>query len=206
MFWHKLFHLLCLFAVLGNAAPITPLEGDVQGFENITAHNFEKRAAYQHIKHVWRADARAPSVIVGAMGFKTKAYTNNLRDDLSLYRHCLGGGGISRDNDGYVSTTRLQDVADWWIRNKSGGNGWIYAIALDDNLIDVAATLGRYSPFPKEYEFAAMQGVPLSQIMGWIPYWRNKYGKVVTGDYEDNQYYLKAACKSPLRHSERTNC
>ncbi len=39
---------------------------------------------------------------------------------------------------------------------------YIYVIDSAPNILDVNAVLGRYSPHPGEFEFAALRGVPLS--------------------------------------------
>ncbi|PSN59974.1 ADP-ribosylation [Corynespora cassiicola Philippines] len=118
---------------------------------------------------VYRADSRSPDNIRGAGGFQPRGGAiGAVPADISLWNHVNGAAnGFSRMDDGYVSTTTDRNLADSWVRNNFGGNGWIYRIALAPNMIDCQATLGTFNPFPNEREMAAIGGIRYEQIIGW---------------------------------------
>jgi hypothetical protein len=198
MFWQKPLILLGLLAAVATTAPLLPLDGDLEDVEfNVTSKRFEKRVNInQHVNYVWRTDARSPAAIRGARGFTTKAHFNNLVEDLSLFRHCLGGNdGASVDNDGFVSTTWKYSVAQGWVTKHHRGNAYIYKIATDESLIDVQATLKHYSPFPHELEFAAIDKIPWEQVQGWHKYTSDGHGGTFEGAYQYNPEFSQSMCK-----------
>ncbi|KAF2449072.1 ADP-ribosylation [Karstenula rhodostoma CBS 690.94] len=188
MMWKAPFVFLGFLAAFGNTAPLAPLEGDFEDVGNVTSHHFEERANLnQHVIYVWRADRRSPSALKAARGFTTKGTHNGLLEDLSLYRHCLGGkDGASVDNDGFVSTTWKYSVAEGWVTKHHGGNAYIYRIATDEGLIDVEATLKGYSPFPHELEFAAIDKIPWEQVQGWHRFVSDGKGGAFEQPYQRN--------------------
>lgn len=200
MMWKTPLILLGLLAAVGNTAPLAPLEGDFDEVENVTSHHLEERANInQHVTYVWRTDRRPPSAIKAAGGFQTKGFSNGLKEDLSLYRHCLGGkDGASVDNDGFVSTTWKYSVAQGWVTKFHGGNAYIYRIATDESLIDVAATLKTYSPFPQELEFAAIQQIPWKQIQGWHKFVSDGHGGAYEQPYQLSAEFSQSLCKSTI--------
>ncbi|OAG04294.1 uncharacterized protein CC84DRAFT_1246210 [Paraphaeosphaeria sporulosa] len=79
-----------------------------------------------------------------------------------------------------------------------GGNAYIYKIATDESLIDVAATLKTYSPFPQELEFEAIQKIPWAQVQGWHNFVSDGHG----GAYEQAyQYSRNLASPCNLRNA-----
>ena len=188
MFWQNPLILLGLLAAVGNAAPLAPLEGDIEDIINATTHSFEKRIN-EGVRYVWRTDGRDPATLKASKGFQTKGWTNGYREDVSLYRHCLGAkSGASMDNDGFVSTTWKHSVAEGWVRDHHKGSAYVYKIATDEGLIDVQATLKQYSPFPHELEFAAIHSIPWKQIQGWYRYSKNAhYPYVYNKDFSQKE-------------------
>ena len=195
MIWHKPLVLLGLLAACGNAAPLAPLDGDFQDIDNSTTQHLDKRIINAHVTYVWRSDSRPPSKLKASKGFETKGYSNHQKEDLSLYRHCQGASnGASKDNDGFVSTTHQYSVAEGWAQKHNGGSAYVYKIAVDETLIDVQATLKQHNPYPHEYEFAAIQRIPWSQVMGWYQFTPAK-GGMMKYPYAYNPDYNKA-CES----------
>ncbi|KAL1796117.1 hypothetical protein ACET3X_006341 [Alternaria dauci] len=84
-----------------------------------------------------------------------------------MYNHALGINGQSQDNDGYVSTSAERTVAIQFIRARPGGNGYLYEMAASPGFIQVSGTLGEFSPYPGEAEYAVMGGFTLDQVIGW---------------------------------------
>ncbi|KAF1979960.1 ADP-ribosylation, partial [Bimuria novae-zelandiae CBS 107.79] len=149
------------------------------------------------VTYVFRADKRSPAEIDAAGGFLPKGWTSKSKfEDISLYRHgtLLKGAanGFSMDNDGYVSTTSSQSVAEGWVVKFLGGSGYTYKIATYANLIDVQDTLKKYNIYPEEKEFAALKIIPFDQIMGWASFSKTpKYG-VVKGTPVANKKFNRA--------------
>jgi hypothetical protein len=198
MFWQTPLILLGLLAASCNTAPLAPLDGDFEDVEfNVTSQQFEKRANInQHVTYVWRTDRRSPGALRAAGGFQTKGFSNGLVQDLSLFRHCLGGSdGASMDNDGFVSTTWQYSVAEGWVTQHHGGNAYIYKIATDESLIDVEATLKMHSPFPHEKEFAAIQRIPWEQVQGWHKFVTDGHGGAYEQPYKYNPEFSQSMCK-----------
>ncbi|MFV8761624.1 enterotoxin A family protein [Yersinia enterocolitica] len=122
----------------------------------------------------FRADSRPPDEIKRAGGLLPKgqneAYERGTPVNINLYDHARGEvTGNTRYNDGYVSTTNTLNQAHIIGQNMFGGLNeyYIYVIAAAPNMFDVNGVLGRYSPHPYEHEFAALGGIPWSQVIGW---------------------------------------
>lgn len=122
----------------------------------------------------FRADSRTPDEIRRAGGLlprgQQEAYERGTPININLYEHARGTvTGNTRYNDGYVSTTTTLRQAHLIGQNILGSYNeyYIYVVAPAPNLFDVNGVLGRYSPYPSENEFAALGGIPLSQIIGW---------------------------------------
>jgi hypothetical protein len=137
------------------------------------------------IQCVFRADKRGPAELAKVGGMWPKGYTSKtaIKEDVSLYNHVHRDvNGFSKDDDDYVPTTSSETVAEGWITKYLGGSGCIYKMATYGNLIDCQATLLVYNKFPAEKEFAAIEGIPWSQVMSFAQYTKqkDKYGKLVT--------------------------
>ncbi|ENN91019.1 enterotoxin A family protein [Bartonella schoenbuchensis] len=144
-------------------------------------------------KIVYRADTRSPKEIKKAKGFYPWGIDGsrpfappsdiNLLEHVTntdLHPHALGLRG------GYVSTTTSQDVAI----NLLYSHGWtspsyVYHIRITPNLIDVNAALRQYSPYPDQYEMAALGGIRWEQVTGWE---RVINGNVVGGFIQNPDY------------------
>jgi cholera enterotoxin subunit A len=190
MLWQNPLALLGMLVAFSNAAPLAPLEGDIEDIINATYHSFDKRIN-EGVRYVFRTDGRDPKVLKSSGGFQTKGWTNGYREDVSLYRHCKGAkNGASMDDDGFVSTTWKRAVAEGWVRDHHKGSAWIYKIATDEGLIDVQATLKHYSPYPHEKEFAAIHSIPWAQVQGWY-----RYIKGVEYEYVRNKDFSQSQCK-----------
>lgn len=122
---------------------------------------------------MYRADTRSPEEIRSEGGFHARG-TGRLLEvaaDISMFNHAQGAAnGQSRNNDGYVSTTVDRDTALTFLRQMHRGTGYIYEIASTANMIQVSGTLGQFSPFPNEHEYAAMGSITYQQITGWTQY------------------------------------
>lgn len=205
MFWQTPLLFLGVLGAVCNAAPVVPLEGDITGVEGATqnftvdgldGNSLDKRFT---VTYVFRADKRSPAQLKQS-GFLPKGYTSKtaIKEDVSLYRHVIGAAsGFSMDNDGYVSTTSSQAVAEGWITKFLGGSGYTYKIATYANLIDVQETLKAYNKYPEEKEFAALKVIPWDQVIGWAQFDVTKHG-VVKGvptanpNYNAAKYHGKA--------------
>jgi hypothetical protein len=88
---------------------------------------------------------RNPAQIKAAGGFYPMADLNKLTPDTSLYNHCKGEEGDFKSNpdDGYIATSASFEVALDWIDNPLDGEGVVYRVATDANLVDCQLTLGR---------------------------------------------------------------
>lgn len=124
-----------------------------------------------------------------------EAYERGTPININLYDHARGTvTGNTRYNDGYVSTTTTLRQAHLIGQNLLGSYNeyYIYVVAPAPNLFDVNGVLGRYSPYPSENEFAALGGIPLSQIIGW---YRVSFG-VIEGECSETgiieEIYFKA--------------
>lgn len=146
--------------------------------------------------YVWRADKRNPNEIMASGGLWAKGYsatTSSLKQDVSLYRHAHGSYNSfqSTSNDGYVSFTKSKALAESWIKQYLGGQGFVYEVPFFPNLIDVRMTLGKYNPHNEEHEFAAIKGVEYQQIRGWNEF-RLQQGKTVKQPFHFNSIYNAA--------------
>ncbi|HDW8549928.1 TPA: enterotoxin A family protein [Escherichia coli] len=142
----------------------------------------------------FRADSRTPDEIRRAGGLlprgQQEAYERGTPININLYDHARGTvTGNTRYNDGYVSTTTTLRQAHLIGQNLLGSYNeyYIYVVAPAPNLFDVNGVLGRYSPYPSENEFAALGGIPLSQIIGW---YRVSFG-VIEGGMQRNRHYRR---------------
>ncbi|HEY1028793.1 MAG TPA: enterotoxin A family protein [Pseudomonas sp.] len=130
--------------------------------------------------YFYRADSREPGEFQSRRIPGPGIYSRGVDDaydangaripNVSLYRHALGTpDGNTRYDDGYVSTTRSLTMAHNIGQQMLGAYSryYIYVIVPGPNLYDVNAVLGRYSPHPMEGEFAALGGIPWSQVAGW---------------------------------------
>ena len=140
----------------------------------------------------YRADARTPEEIRRAGGLlprgQNEAYDRGTPVNINLYDHARGTvTGNTRYNDGYVSTTTTLRQAHLIGQNILGSYNeyYIYVVTAAPNMFDVNGVLGRYSPHPSENEFAALGGIPLSQIIGW---YRVSFG-VIQGGMQRNRDY-----------------
>jgi hypothetical protein len=200
MLWHTPLLLLGVLGGISNAAPTVLLKGDVTDLEsvpqNFTMDELDGRSLNERftVTYVFRADKRSPTQLKASDGFLPKGYTSKtaIKEDVSLYRHVIGAAsGFSMDNDGYVSTTSSQVVAEGWITKFLGGSGYTYKIATYANLIDVQETLKHYNKYPQEKEFAALKVIPWDQVLGWAKFDVTKNG-VVKGVPTGNPQYNAA--------------
>lgn len=142
----------------------------------------------------FRADSRTPDEVRRSGGLlsrgQNEAYERGTPININLYDHARGTAtGNTRYNDGYVSTTTTLRQAHLLGQNMLGGFNeyYIYVVAAAPNLFDVNGVLGRYSPYPSENEYAALGGIPLSQIIGW---YRVSFG-VIEGGMQRNRDYRR---------------
>ncbi|KAK1709542.1 heat-labile enterotoxin alpha chain-domain-containing protein [Colletotrichum lupini] len=137
---------------------------------------------------VWRADTRTPTEMRAAGLFAPRGASQILQivPNVSMYNHAVGAdNGASRDNDGYVSTTASEDTAVGFLTNMFNGNGYVYEIAAAANFIQVSGTLGEFSPYPNEQEYAALGGFSWDQVIRW----RHYTNGVADGGLQDNNEY-----------------
>ncbi|WP_150142371.1 enterotoxin A family protein [Candidatus Enterovibrio escicola] len=142
----------------------------------------------------FRDDSRTPNEVIRSNGLLSRGHDNvyeyGTPQNISLYNHALGNvlTGNTRFNDGYISTTNSLTLAHNFGQNLLGGQSvyYIYVIASAPNIFDLNGVLGRYSPHPSEYEFSALGGVPLSQIIGW---YRVSFGVVDVSMSRNPAYY-----------------
>ncbi|KAI8243757.1 hypothetical protein K4K57_005690 [Colletotrichum sp. SAR 10_99] len=138
---------------------------------------------------VWRADTRTPTEMRAAGNFAPRGASRFLEvtPNVSMYNHAVGAeSGASRDNDGYVSTTASEDTAVRFLTQMFGGNGYVYEIAAAGNFIQVSGTLGQFSPYPNEQEYAALGGFSWDQVIRWRHYTN---GVADAAGMEDNNVY-----------------
>ncbi|QCT89649.1 enterotoxin A family protein [Escherichia sp. E4742] len=140
----------------------------------------------------YRADSRSPDEVRRSGGLiprgQDEAYERGTPININLYDHARGTvTGNTRYNDGYVSTTTTLRQAHLIGQNMLGSFNeyYIYVIAPAPNLFDVNGILGTYSPYPSENEYAALGGVPLSQIIGW---YRVTFGAIEGGMHRNRNY------------------
>ncbi len=116
---------------------------------------------------VFRPSMESPQSISSKGGFS--AGSTPLRD-VSLLTHdfdVAAHGGLT-DSAGYLGT--FEDPLTAIERQRQQPRqGFIYAIAPSPNMVDVNASLGRYTQQHDSHEFAAMGHIDSTQIMGW---WR----------------------------------
>ncbi|KAE9569544.1 Cholera enterotoxin subunit A [Colletotrichum fructicola] len=110
--------------------------------------------------------------------------------DTSLFNHMKGTHSIgSRDEDGYVSTSSSESVAAVFVLGKP--SAYVYKIHVTPNLIDTVGTLGKYSEFDEESEWAALGGIKYEQIVSWRPLNGRKLGTTTKNkDYDKAKYGL----------------
>lgn len=149
---------------------------------------------YSYANDFFRADTRTPDEVRRSGGLlargQDEAYERGTPVNINLYDHAHGAAtGNTRFNDGYVSTTTTLRQAHLIGQNMLGGVNeyYIYVISAAPNLFNVNGVLGRYSPYPSENEYAALGGVPLSQIIGW---YRISFG-VIDGEMHRNRDYRR---------------
>lgn len=107
--------------------------------------------------------------------------------NVSMYNHAVGAAnGASNDNDGYVSTTASEQTAITFLTQMFGGNGYVYEIAAAANFVQVSGTLGQFSPYPNEQEYAALGGFSWDQVIRWTHY---TDGVADASGMEDNELY-----------------
>ncbi|KAI3400383.1 hypothetical protein diail_3400 [Diaporthe ilicicola] len=138
---------------------------------------------------VWRADTRTPTEMRAAGLFSPRGASRILQivPNVSMYNHAVGApNGASRDNDGYVSTTASETTAVDFLNRMFNGNGYVYEIAASANFIQVTGTLGQFSPYPNELEYAALGGFSWDQVIRWRHYTR---GVADAEGMEDNYEY-----------------
>ncbi|HBA7004280.1 TPA: Heat-labile enterotoxin IIA, A chain [Escherichia coli] len=147
---------------------------------------------FAYANNYYRADSRTPDEIRRAGGILSRgqsdAYERGTPININLFNHASGTPtGNTRYDDGYVSTTNTVTSAHNIGQNMFGGLNeyYIYVIAPAPNMFNVNGVLGRYSPHPYENEFAALGGIPVSQIIGW---YRISFG-VLQGDMTRNPEY-----------------
>lgn len=148
---------------------------------------------------VYRADTLRPDQVKSNDGFWPRGMSplgpTVPSPDFSLYNHVRGSPSHnSHDSSGFVSTTASPDFAEQHLLDDLGASGFIYRIHVSENMVDVAASLGRYYQHPDEEEFAALAGIRWTQIMGWSEY---RFGNVVlqavNTDYQANVFDSRAA-------------
>lgn len=130
----------------------------------------------------YRADSRTPDEIKHSRGLLPRGendyFERGTRMNINLYDHAVGTPtGAARYDDGYVSTTRERDRAHYLGQQYLSGISeyYIYVIAPAPNLLPVNDVLQQYSPHPDELEYAAIGGIPLTQIYGW---YRVHFGRI----------------------------
>lgn len=138
---------------------------------------------------VWRADTRTPTEMRAAGFFEPRGATSILQvmPNVSMYNHAIGAeNGQSTNNDGYVSTTADEDTAVAFLNNMLGGTGYVYEIAAAANFIQVSGTLGQFSPYVGEFEYAALGGFNWDQVIRWRHYTN---GVADANGLQDNNAY-----------------
>ncbi|RYP05803.1 hypothetical protein DL764_003547 [Monosporascus ibericus] len=152
---------------------------------------------------VWRVDQRSPDDIRTATGFLARGTSNVLQvaPNVSMYNHALGApNGASRSNDGYVSTTADRNTAITFLRQMFRGDGYIYEVAAAANFIQVTGTLGQFSPYPNEHEYAALGGFGFEQVIAWTHYVNGVpqgSGRVVNRDFSPRYNNLRPSNGEP---------
>ncbi|KAH7177122.1 heat-labile enterotoxin alpha chain-domain-containing protein [Dactylonectria macrodidyma] len=138
---------------------------------------------------VWRADTRTSTEMRAAGVFAPRGASQILEitPKVSMFNHAVGApNGASRDNDGYVSTTASEATAVTFLTQMFNGNGYVYEIAAAGNFIQVSGTLGEFSPFPNEHEYAALGGFSWDQVIRWRHYTN---GVADAAGLQDNNEY-----------------
>jgi cholera enterotoxin subunit A len=138
---------------------------------------------------VFRASMDAPDFVKQTGGFLARGMDgtrpNQPPPNISLFNHVSDTGtGVGRHDSGYVSTTTSLVLAHTWVNTNNSGRGYIYFIRPTGNFIDVNGTLGRYSPFASELEYAAMGMIRWQQILGW-----REVSFGILGEFVDNNDY-----------------
>ncbi|BDU16919.1 enterotoxin A family protein [Lysobacter auxotrophicus] len=143
---------------------------------------------------VYRAVMEAPDVVKQDGGFIPRAQQDLTRvqaaADYSLYNHVQGSSsGNSRPNSIFVSTTSNLGVAQRWVTENYGGNGWVYVISPTPNFIDAAGTLRQFYNRGSEYELAAMGNIYWQQIYGWYQIDFGRMGPLILNrDFDRARY------------------
>ncbi|KAF5482813.1 Cholera enterotoxin subunit A [Colletotrichum siamense] len=147
------------------------------------------------VSYVYRGDTRSPGEIKRLGGFLAKGQTRfGLQTaDTSLFNHMKGTHNIkSRDEDGFVSTSTSETVAATFVYGKP--SAFVYKIHVTPNMIDTVGTLGKYSDFDEELEFAALGGIKYEQIVSWRQLKGRNLGKsTMNKDFDKRKYGSAAA-------------
>lgn len=141
---------------------------------------------------VYRADTRGPEELKREGGFMPRGLGTALRvaPNVSMYNHAIGAAsGSSTSSDGYVSTTITEERAIEFLNEFFGGTGYIYTVAGARNFIQVSGTLGQFSPYPDELEYAALGGFHWSRVIGWAQYRGDPNGPIQVGAFIQNEDY-----------------
>ncbi|KAH7411379.1 heat-labile enterotoxin alpha chain-domain-containing protein [Cadophora sp. MPI-SDFR-AT-0126] len=141
---------------------------------------------------VYRADTRGPEELRQVGGFMPRGLGGALQvaPNVSMYNHARGAAnGQSTDSDGYVSTTITEARAIRFLEENLGGRGYVYTIAGARNFVQVSGTLGQYSPYVDEVEYAALGGFHWSRVIGWAQYQGSPSGPVQVGPFISNEDY-----------------
>lgn len=133
--------------------------------------------------NVYRGDTRTPEQIKADGGFKPRGYTNfenpgagNI--DLSLYEHAAS----AHPETGFVSTSINREAA----LDFAGVEGFLYVIhAQVPNMFNLHTALGPYYTLQNEDEYAALGGIPWTQVVGWYVVRRG----VINGNIVRNRDY-----------------
>lgn len=145
--------------------------------------------AVQVLLALWAGEihAMAPSVVYRGMpAYQTPDYIkrdggmvasgidghrpspNQPPPDFSLFAHAGGtdpGGATAQT--AYIFTSENIDIAFRAIETTSCSEGWLYHIAPTPNFINVNASLGQFSPFSADQEYAALGRIQWWQIISW---------------------------------------
>lgn len=141
----------------------------------------------------YRVDSRTPDEIKRSKGLLPRGeddyFERGTNMNINLYDHVVGTPtGAARYDDGYVSTTTSRDRAHFLGQQYISGvdEYYIYVVVPAPNLLPVNDILRQHSPHPDEMEYAALGGIPLSQIYGW---YRVYFGRIDDRGLRRNQAY-----------------
>ncbi|KAF5129568.1 Heat-labile enterotoxin IIB, A chain [Metarhizium anisopliae] len=129
------------------------------------------------VMHVYRGEIRrTPEQVKQDGGFYSRGVQRILSGNppsveelelgSSLYRHAAGDTAeftryVSTSTDPGVSLTFAVDD------ERPTGKGYIYKIHASQRLVDLNRSLGKYSPYPGQHEYVAMEFIPFEQVEGW---------------------------------------